>query len=93
MTSSHHESNDRNRRRYRSRNDIISELLTLALEGTTKTKLMYGAFLSYRQIQEYLPLLLENGFMVFDGTDQKYHTEQKGKDFLDTYKRIRLASV
>ena len=90
MASSKRKSNDGKKMRYRTRNDIIAELLKIALDGTTKTKLMYNGYLSYRQLQDYLPLLLGNGLLEFDGKGRKYHTTKKGRDFLDVYERTKI---
>ena len=50
--------------KYRSRSDIIELLELNAADGggATKTKLMYGAFISFNQLKEYLSLLVEKGF-------------------------------
>jgi predicted transcriptional regulator len=45
--------------KYRSRTDIIAMILQAAMPGATKTRLMYSAFLSYAQIQEYVQFLTE----------------------------------
>jgi predicted transcriptional regulator len=47
--------------KYRSRSDIVGLLLDAANGGrAAKTKLMYKAYLSFNQLREYLPLLVEN---------------------------------
>ena len=46
--------------KYRSRTEIVSNILNAANGGTTKTKIMYRAFLSYTQLKEYLSVLIEN---------------------------------
>jgi predicted transcriptional regulator len=33
--------------------------------GETKTKIMYFAFLSYNQVKEYLPILIENNLIEY----------------------------
>ena len=38
--------------------------------GTSKTKIMYFAFLSYNQLKEYLSILVENNLMKYlEGDD------------------------
>ena len=44
----------------RSRTEIVAMILDAANGGTTKTKIMYFAFLSYDQLKEYLSILIEN---------------------------------
>ena len=70
--------------RYRSRTDIISEILDVANGGSaTRTKIMYKAYLSYNQLKEYLMLLTENSLLSYDAYNQTYRTTEKGLRFLD----------
>jgi predicted transcriptional regulator len=39
--------------KYRSRTDIVAMILDAANGGATKTKIMYKAYLSYAQLEEY----------------------------------------
>jgi predicted transcriptional regulator len=69
--------------KYRSRTEIASRILESAAgSGTTKTKIMYKAFLSYAQLKEYLAVLEENGLLAYDKGEQVYKTTQKGSHFL-----------
>lgn len=74
--------------KYRSRSDIVSQILEAANGGTTKTKIMYGAYLSYAQLKEYLSVLVENGLIEYQKTEQKYRTTQKGLQFIKSYDQI-----
>jgi predicted transcriptional regulator len=47
----------------RDRHDIVVEILRTAVDGKIKTHIMYKAKLSYAQLNEYLPLLVEKGFL------------------------------
>jgi predicted transcriptional regulator len=47
----------------RSRMDIISGILEFAKNGEKKTRIMYRATLSYKQMQRYLPLLISGGLL------------------------------
>ncbi|HEU0144722.1 MAG TPA: winged helix-turn-helix domain-containing protein [Nitrososphaera sp.] len=70
--------------RYRSRTDIISEILDVANGGSaTRTKIMYKAYLSYNQLKEYLMLLTENNLLSYDAYNQTYRTTEKGLRFID----------
>jgi predicted transcriptional regulator len=69
--------------KYRSRTEIASRILESATGGTTKTKIMYKAFLSYAQLKEYLTVLEESGLLTHDRGEQTYKTTQKGLRFLD----------
>jgi predicted transcriptional regulator len=71
------------RMKYRSRTEIASRILESAASGTTRTKIMYKAYLSYAQLKEYLPVLEENGLLAYDKVGQIYRTTQKGLHFLN----------
>jgi len=72
--------------KYRSRTDIISEVLKIASGGTSKTKIMYGAYLSYDQLKDYLKVMLENELLEKKGA--QYKSTKKGLDFLKGYERL-----
>jgi predicted transcriptional regulator len=75
--------------KYRTRTDIISEVLDAANGGgTTKTKIMYHAFLSFGQIKEYLSLLTENNLLSYDVDTQTLKTTEKGLRFLEAYNQM-----
>jgi predicted transcriptional regulator len=78
------------RMKYRSRTDIVSQMLEAANGGATKTKIMYSAYLSYAQLKEYLAVLIEGGLIEHQPAEQKYRTTDKGIKFLDTYSQIGL---
>jgi len=68
--------------KYRSRTEIISMILDSVTVGTTKTKIMYKAYLSYTQLKEYLSLLEESGMIVYENGTQIYKITEKGRKFL-----------
>jgi len=49
--------------RRRDRHDIVAEILETAKGGAIKTHIMYKAKLSYGQVSEYIPMLVEKGFL------------------------------
>ncbi len=72
----------------RSRTEIVSNILDAANGGTTKTKIMYFAFLSYNQLNEYLSLLIENNLIEYlDGTN-KFKTTEKGLNLLKIHNEL-----
>jgi len=76
---------------YRSRDDIISVILTAANGGDadlTKTKIMYKAYLSHSQMKECLSVLIESGLLGYDVYTRKFKTTEKGLRFLDTYNQM-----
>ncbi len=74
--------------KYRSRTDICSQILEAAVEGTTKTRIMYNAYLSYAQLKEYISVMSENGLLEYQEGEQKYKTTEKGMQFLRAYERM-----
>lgn len=74
--------------KYRSRTDIIGQILEAAQGGTTKTKIMYQAYLSYAQLKEYLSILMENGLIEYVPAEHIYRTTEKGQRFKRTYNEI-----
>ena len=74
--------------KYRSRTDIVSQILEAANGGATKTKIMYKAYLSYAQLKEYLSVLVENNLLEFEQGTQTYKTTSQGLQFLKTYSQI-----
>lgn len=72
--------------KYRNRTEIIHDILETArnngISGVAKTKIMYSAFLSYHQINEYLAMLIDNGLIHHDIGDQKFSITEKGLSFL-----------
>jgi predicted transcriptional regulator len=74
--------------KYRSRTEITSQILEVAIMGVTKTKIMYKAFLSYAQLKEYLDVLLTNGLLDYDKKDEIFKTTEKGLRFLRIYVQL-----
>jgi predicted transcriptional regulator len=73
---------------HRSRTEIVSSILDAANGGTTKTKIMYIAFLSYNQLNEYLSILIENNLIEYlDGT-KTFKTTEKGLNYLKMHNEI-----
>jgi predicted transcriptional regulator len=79
----------------RDRHDIVVEILRTAVEGKIKTHIMYKAKLSYAQLNEYLPLLIDKGFLENTSIRHKrnlkrvYKTTDKGMKFLENFDSIK----
>ena len=74
--------------KYRSRTEIIEMILQATRGGTTKTKIMYKAYLSYTQVKEYLSFMLENDMIMYEEGSHLYRTTEKGLHFLQVYGEI-----
>ena len=68
--------------KYRSRTEIVGNILDAANGGATKTKIMYVAFLSYAQLKEYLSILVENDLIEYLEGIRKFKTTEKGLNYL-----------
>jgi predicted transcriptional regulator len=74
--------------KYRSRTEIVGNILEAANGRATKTKIMYKAFLSYVQLKEYLSVLTENNLLEYlDGT-QTFKTTEKGLNYLKMHNEM-----
>jgi predicted transcriptional regulator len=73
---------------YRSRTEIIGQILNTANGGITKTKLMYKVFLSHDQLKEYLTVLTESDLLRYDFVSRTFKTTEKGLTFLGLYNQI-----
>ena len=77
----------------RSRWDIMATVLEIAKSPESKTHVMYRANLSFRQLERYLELLLEKGFLkVSEASHSRaaklFVTTDKGLSFLEAYHRL-----
>jgi predicted transcriptional regulator len=72
----------------RDRTEMLATMLEVAKGKTTKTKIMYSAFLSYNQLKDYLTIMIENKLIEnLEGT-QTYKTIEKGLNFLKMHNQI-----
>jgi predicted transcriptional regulator len=74
--------------KYRSRTEIVGNILEAANGGATKTKIMYKAFLSYVQLKEYLSVLIENNLLEYIEGTHKFKTTEKGLNYLKMHNEI-----
>jgi predicted transcriptional regulator len=67
----------------RDRHDIVAEILKTAVNGRIKTHIMYRAKLSYSQVNEYLPMLVNKGFL-------ENHKASRGRQTTAVYRTTTL---
>jgi predicted transcriptional regulator len=65
----------------RSRTDIIVAILETAMGGSSKTKIMYDAYVSYSQLKDYLSMLIAKGLLEPIEEENLYKTTRKGMKF------------
>jgi predicted transcriptional regulator len=71
--------------KYRDRTEIITLILASAsrMNGVLKTRIMYEAFLSFSQVEEYIALLLRSSLLEYDDLKKTYKTTEKGLRLLE----------
>ena len=74
--------------RYRSRTEITAMILDTANRETTKTKIMYNAYLSYNQVKEYISILIENNLLEYIEGARTFRTTEKGLNFLKMHREM-----
>ena len=74
--------------RYRSRTEITAMILDTANRETTKTKIMYNAYLSYNQVKEYISILIENNLLEYIEGARTFRTTEKGLNFLKMHNEM-----
>ena len=77
----------------RSRIDVLIEILTEALNESSKTRIMYRCNLNYKCFNRYLKELLEKGLIVkIERSSRKtelYKTSEKGRELLQVLKKAK----
>jgi predicted transcriptional regulator len=72
----------------RSEFEIIAEILQLSETGAKSTEILYKGYLSYTQLKQYVPYLVEKGILSEqlmkneNGHSKIYFTTDKGKELL-----------
>ena len=75
----------------RSNIEIIAEMLKVGENGAGKTKIMYNANMSYKQIQKYLGFLMNEGFIdkvEVGNPSVTYKVTDRGLDLLNSINNI-----
>jgi predicted transcriptional regulator len=72
----------------RGRIDILADILSLSTEPVGKTRLMYGANLSYEQVSNYIEELQQKGFIEPVDT-KRFRITEKGRQYVDEYDALK----
>jgi len=78
--------------RRRSDVEIIADMLEIGENGAGKTRIMYNANMSYRQIQKYLGFLLAQGFidkMEMGNPSVSYQVTENGLKLLKLINSVK----
>jgi predicted transcriptional regulator len=71
--------------RYRSKFEIIADILKIAKQDVRKTHIIYRGNLSFKLATTYLRTVSRAGLIAFDHESQRYKTTKKGKDYLAVF--------
>ena len=76
--------------KHRSKVEIIADMLEtiMADSSMSSSKIMYKAFLSYKQLKEYVPLLLQNELIRHGEKDRTFMITDKGMYYLEMYNNL-----
>jgi predicted transcriptional regulator len=76
--------------RHRSKIEIIADILQSVMNDSnlSSSKVMYKAFLTYKQMKEYLPFLLQNELIKNGDKDTSLRITSKGLHFLEIYNAL-----
>lgn len=72
----------------RSGVEILQDILRSAAQGHRKTRIMYGANLSYEMLVKYLEFLTTKGFVVLDDETGKFSVTPRGYELLRDLDRV-----
>jgi predicted transcriptional regulator len=76
-------------RRRRDANEIMYEVLTAALPGGKKTRIMYESRLNLGQLNLYLRELISHGALEFDPLERRYLTTDRGRSFVRAFNQYK----
>jgi len=69
---------------------IMAEIVDIAKKGTSKTRIMFKANLSFSQLNQYLSLLSHTSLLEKSACDGRviYKSTQKGLEFMEKQQQI-----
>jgi len=69
---------------YRTREEIFASILNIAGSGAgiTRSKLMFGSYLTYAQVVEYSKILIQRGLLEYDPINRIYKTNPSGFTYI-----------
>jgi predicted transcriptional regulator len=75
---------------YRSREEIFASILSTAGSGAaiTRSRIMFGSYLTYAQVVEYSKALIERGLLEYDALDRTFKTTPSGFTFIQLHNEM-----
>jgi predicted transcriptional regulator len=74
--------------KYRSAPEIMDAMLRSIKSGVPKTHIMYRAFLSYKQLEEYLEILQVRGLVIYEKNLRLFQITEKGVRYMNVYDEL-----
>ncbi|MBS7639776.1 MAG: winged helix-turn-helix domain-containing protein [Candidatus Bathyarchaeia archaeon] len=80
--------------RRRSRAEITAEILRIAKGGARKTRIVYGANINFKLLEEYLRRLEKAGLITREnGKISIIRTTEKGIEYLHRYENLESLGI
>lgn len=80
--------------RRRSRTEITAEILRIAKGGARKTRIVYGANINFKLLEEYLRRLEKAGLITREnGKINIIRTTEKGIEYLHRYENLESLGI
>ena len=74
----------------RSNYEIVADILRIAKKGARKTRIVYGANLNFKMLQEYMVRLEKAGLVASSQNDGGLvETTEKGREYLRKFHGLR----
>ena len=74
----------------RSNLEIVAEILKIARKGTKKTRIVYGANMNFKMLDEYLEKLTKAGLIAnSEGNGGLIKTTEKGVEYLQQFYNLQ----
>jgi len=75
---------------YRSREEIFALILSTAGSGAgiTRSRIMFGSYLTYAHVVEYSKALIERGLLEYDALDRTFKTTPSGFTFIQLHNEM-----
>ena len=77
------------RRERRDKYAIGATIIETSLEPVLMTDIVYNTRLNFKLARKYLDHFIKNGLISFDLKTKTYKSEEKGKEFLELFYRVR----
>jgi len=77
----------------RSNVEITAEILRIARDGAKKTRIVYGANLNFKMLEEYLEKLEKAGLVNSLPNKRLIKTTEKGKGYIEHYEELKSLGI